>query len=355
MSRLYDHTTALLRWLPPETAHNLTLWGLAHGLGPRVSPVRSDALKTELWGIEFPNPLGIAAGFDKNGVAIDGALRLGVGFVEIGGVTPRPQPGNVKPRMFRLPEDGALINRMGFNNAGAAAIAARLDARQRTGIAGVNMAANADSREPIADFIQLTETFAPRADFLTADISCPNTENGQVFLEPHALRDLLNALTPLSSATPLLIKLSPDIENSRLQSLMEVILSADVAGLIVCNTTRSRPSTLHSAHRAEAGGLSGQPLAPLALDMLRRCYEYANGRLPLISVGGIASVNDAYARICAGASLLQVYTGLVYCGPSLIAQLCEGLATRLAADGYTNIKEAIGSEHLARAKPSAAQ
>ncbi len=343
MSRLHDHAAALLRTLPPETAHNVTLWGLAHGLGPRAPADRFDTLQTQLWGLRFPNPFGIAAGFDKNAVAVKGALSLGIGFVEVGGVTPRAQSGNPKPRLFRLPEDGALINRMGFNNDGADVVAKRLENRARTGIVGVNLAANVDSGDPVTDFVTLAETFAPCADFLTADISCPNTANGQVFLDPIALRELLAALARAQTGTPLLVKLSPDIEQPNLAELLQVILAADVAGLIVCNTTRSRPPTLVGQHKDDRGGLSGRPLAPLARDMLRHSHAATEGRLPLISVGGIDGVDDAYDRIRAGAHLLQLYTGLVYRGPSLIPRLCEGLAARLATDGFASVDAAVGS------------
>ena len=350
MSKLHDHATALLRCLPPETAHNLTLKGLARGFGPRVRADRHPSLRTRLWGLDFPNPIGIAAGFDKNAVAVSGALNLGVGFIEVGGVTPRPQPGNPRPRLFRLPEDQALINRMGFNNEGVEAVAARLDQGPRPGIVGVNMAANTDSRDPIADFVQLTTTFARRADFLTADVSCPNTRNGQVFLEPGALSELVDAIIrardAIGNKPPLLVKLSPDIDDRRLQELLRVIIAADIAGLIICNTTRSRPASLRGRHRHESGGLSGQPLGPAALDMLRRAYSQTKGRLPIVAVGGIASTDDAYGRIKAGANLLQIYTGLVYGGPSLVPGIANGLTQRLHADGFGSLSEAVGTDSV---------
>ena len=349
MSTFHDNAAALLRCLPPETAHDLTLWGLARGLGPHVAPDQYPILRTELWGLDFANPFGIAAGFDKNAVAVRGTLGLGVGFTEVGGVTPRPQNGNPKPRLFRLPEDRALINRMGFNNDGVETIAARLERTPRGRIVGANLAANADSMEPIDDFVRLTKILAPRAAFLTADISCPNTKNGQVFLAPGSLAELLRILVATrnesAAGTPLLVKLSPDLDDATLQQLLRVIGDADIAGITICNTTRNRPSSLHGHNRGEAGGLSGTPLGEAALDLLRRVHRHTAGQIPLIGVGGIASATDAYARIKAGASLVQLYTAIVYQGPGLIPRMAQDLAVLLHNDGFAHVTEAVGADH----------
>lgn len=351
MSTLHDHAASLLRRLPPETAHNLTLWSLARGLGPQVAPDNYPILRTGLWGLDFANPFGIAAGFDKNAVAVRGALGLGVGFVEVGGVTPMPQKGNPKPRLFRLTDDHALINRMGFNNDGVVAVAGRLEQMPRARIVGANLAANTDSPDPIDDFVRLTRILAPRADFLTADISCPNTRNGQVFLAPGPLTDLLSALVAARNEseprTRLLVKLSPDLDDTTLQQLLQVIADADIAGIIICNTTRGRPPSLRGHHKTETGGLSGAPLGNTALDLLRRVYRYTASRIPLIGVGGIATADDAYTRIRAGASLVQLYTAIVYQGPGLIPRMAHDLAALLRNDGFAHIADAVGTEHPA--------
>ena len=349
MSTLHNVAAALLRRLPPETAHNLTLWALARGLGPHIAPDQYPILRTELWGLDFANPLGIAAGFDKNAISVRGTLGLGTGFVEVGGVTPKPQQGNPKPRLFRLPEDCALINRMGFNNAGVESVAAGLEQKPHGSIVGANMAANTASANPIDDFVRLTKKLAPRAAFLTADISCPNTKNGQVFLAPSPLAELLSALVAArnksAAGTPLLVKLSPDLDDATLRQLLQVIADADIAGIIVCNTTRERPPSLHGYHRGEAGGLSGTPLGAAALDLLRRVYRHTAGRIPLIGVGGIATAADAYIRIKAGASLVQLYTAIVYKGPGLIPRMTHELAALLRNDGFAHIADAVGAEH----------
>ncbi|MGE0256236.1 MAG: quinone-dependent dihydroorotate dehydrogenase [Alphaproteobacteria bacterium] len=353
---LHDTATALLRLLPAETAHRTALWGLAHGLGPRAAADGHAALAQTLWGRRFPNPFGIAAGFDKNGVALAGALAIGTGFAEIGGVTPLAQPGNPRPRLFRLAEDRAAINRMGFNNDGMDAVAARHAAFRASGrddgrVVGVNLAANSASGDPEADFERLVKGFAPLADYLTLDISCPNSANGQIFLEPARLAGLLRRVVPLRAAAatatrpaPLLIaKLAPDIDEARALTLVDLLVAAGIDGMIVSNTTTARPASLRSAHAGERGGLSGPPLFAMSTALLARVRRHTGGRLPLIGVGGVASVDDAWAKIRAGASLVQLYTALIYEGPGLIARLKAGLAARLAAEGFTSLAEAVGT------------
>ena len=362
MTSLYDIGARALTLLPPERGHEVALWGLAHGLGPRGRADRPAGLAQTLWGRAFPNPVAISAGFDKNAVAIAGALGLGAGFVEVGGVTPLPQAGNPRPRLFRLPADGAAINRLGFNNAGAEAIAKRIAAyrerayRETGGDArplGVNLAANSDSADPARDFEILVETFAPLADFLTVDISCPNSANGLVFLSPGPLEDLLGRLAAVRDrrglATPpaLVVKIAPDIENDALDVLLEIIAAAGIDAITVCNTTTARPDTLTSPDRNERGGLSGKPLFARSTELLRHVYRATGGKIPLIGVGGISSGADAYAKIRAGASLVQLYTALVYQGPGLIGRIKQELADLLAADGFASLHAAVGSEHRA--------
>lgn len=354
MTDIYDLGTALLRCLPPETAHGLALGALARGLGPHRPPVADTRLMTRFCGHEIPVPVGVSAGFDKNAVAISGVFALGTGFVEVGGVTPRPQTGNPRPRLFRLAADRAAINRMGFNNDGVAAVVYRLAAWRKTPgtllPVGVNLAANADSDDPAQDFETLVRALAPLADFLTVDISCPNTANGQVFLEPARLRDLLARLDAVrastkSSVPAMLVKLAPDIEDNALDELLEIIVAADIDGITVSNTTTARPDSLKSPERTERGGLSGPPLFARSTQMLRHVYQRTGGTIPLVGVGGVGSGADAYAKIRAGASVVQLYTALIYGGPGLIGRICRELAELLTRDGFANVADAVGADH----------
>ncbi|MSO70905.1 MAG: quinone-dependent dihydroorotate dehydrogenase [Alphaproteobacteria bacterium] len=342
--------TRLLHALDPETAHRIALLALARGLVRRDATPDPPILAAHLWDRVFANPIGLAAGFDKNGLAIDGALALGVGFAEIGGVTPRPQAGNPRPRLFRLSEDRAIINRLGLNSDGADPVAARVTARRRRDRPlGVNLASNTDSTDPVEDFAQLVARFAPIADFLTVDISCPNTRDGQQFLEPKALARLLARLTAVPArkrtAIPLLVKLSPDLEPERLARLVETALEGGVDGFVATNTTRARPSDLMSRHGAQAGGLSGRPLLARSTATLREVYRLCQNRVPIIGVGGVASALDAYAKLRAGASLVELYSALVYAGPGLIGRIKRELATMLERDGFATLAEAVGADH----------
>jgi dihydroorotate dehydrogenase len=355
LTNLYDIGARALTLLPPERGHQAALWGLAHGFGPSGRADQPAGLAQTLWGRSFANPVAISAGFDKNAVAVSGAMGLGVGFVEVGGVTPRAQRGNPQPRLFRLTADRAAINRLGFNNDGAEAIAERIAKYRAAGgdhrPVGVNLAANSDSTDPADDFERLVDTFAPLADFLTIDISCPNSKNGLVFLSPGPLQDLLGRLTALrdTKALPkppaLLVKIAPDIEDNELDILLEIIVAAGIDGITVCNTTTARPDTLTSPDRNERGGLSGKPLFARSTEMLRHVYQATGGKVPLIGVGGISNGADAYAKIRAGASLVQLYTALVYDGPGLIARIKRDVAALLAADGFETLQDAVGSEH----------
>ncbi|MDX2101316.1 MAG: quinone-dependent dihydroorotate dehydrogenase [Alphaproteobacteria bacterium] len=338
----------VLHALDAETAHRLTLRALASGLVPRPPQLDDPVLHTSLFGYRLPNPIGIAAGFDKMAEAWQALFGLGFGFVEVGGVTPLPQVGNPRPRLFRLPEDHAVINRMGFNNEGLAGLSRRLPpSRPPEQLVGINLAANGDSADPAQDFLTLTEALAPRAGFLTIDISCPNTANGKMFLEPGPLDQLLarvRQIVPVGSGGPaILAKSGPDVEPARLQEIVEVVLTHRLDGMIVCNTTVERPTTLVSRHREERGGLSGRPLFGPSTRMLGAVRRQAGDRLTLIGVGGVASGADAYAKIRAGASAVQLYTALVYHGPHLIHRIQQDLAQRLRADGYLSVAEAVGS------------
>ena len=334
--------------LDAETAHGLSLTALRAAPLPRMTIDR--ALRVELAGISFPGPLGIAPGYDKNAVAPDALLRLGFGHVEIGTVTPLPQAGNPRPRLFRLVEDRAVINRMGFNNDGAEAVAARLLQRNgRPGIVGVNIGANRDSADRIADYATLVRRMAPLASYLTVNISSPNTPGLRALQDEGALAALLDAVldarppdTGLAVGPPLFLKLAPDLEPADIDAICRLAIERKLDALIVSNTTVSRPP-LRSRHAGEAGGLSGAPLRDLALQRLRDFRSASGGAIPLIGVGGIASAQDAWARIRAGASLVQLYSAMVYAGPGLPRTINRGLLKLMRREGFSTIAEAVGS------------
>jgi dihydroorotate dehydrogenase len=337
----YRLVKPLLLRLDPEQAHEITLRALAAGIVPPAPVVTDPILGVELFGWWLTHPIGLAAGFDKNARVHRKMFGQGFSFVEIGGVTPRPQPGNPRPRVFRLVEDAAVINRMGFPNAGAATVERRLRVRSRHGMLGINLASNTDSHDPIADFVALVTRFAPYAAYLTLDISCPNTANGQLFLDPARLRELLTALAglPFPTGRPALVaKLSPDIEALALEALLAELVAARIDGIIVSNTTVARPA-LAAAARDERGGLSGQPLFAAST----RIARVTERKIPLIGVGGISSGADAYAKIRAGARALQLYTGLIYHGPALVARIARELAVLLRRDGFASIAEAAAA------------
>jgi len=342
---LYSLSRPLLFRLPAETAHRLTIAALRHW--PRPSgTVPQPVLCQRVAGIVFPNPVGIAAGFDKNAQVPDSLLSLGFGFVEAGTVTPRPQEGNPKPRLFRLVDDNAVINRMGFNNDGSEVVAARLSARLGTaGIVGANIGANKDSPDRIADYAQMTQIMAPLANYLTVNISSPNTPGLRALQDPAALADLLDAVIEARGplATRIFLKLAPDLTALDIDAICKIALDKQLDALIVTNTTITRPP-MRSPLADEAGGLSGEPLRPLALQILRDFRKASGGAIPLIGVGGIASAEDAWARIKAGASLIQLYSSLVYQGPGLVRRIVQGLAQRATAEGMSSIAEAVGSE-----------
>ncbi len=342
---LYRHLTGLLRWLDAETAHRLSLRALALGLGPVRNPAPDPVLAQSLWRLQFPNPVGIAAGYDKNAEVPTAVLRAGCGFAEVGTVTPLPQPGNPRPRLFRLPRDQAVINRLGFNNDGLEAVGKRL-ARlpRRPGVVGVNLGANKASAEPIADYVTGIEALRDLAGYFVINVSSPNTPGLRALQGRQQLQELLAAVRQARGAatTPILVKIAPDLEDKDLGDIADASLAAPIDGAIISNTTIGLREGLHGPHAGEAGGLSGAPLFALATDRLRRFFQLSEGRLPLIGAGGIASGRDAYAKIRNGASLVQLYTALVYAGPGLIPRINRDLAALLKADGFRNIAEAVG-------------
>ena len=340
---LYRLAAPALFALDPERAHRLTIAALR--LAPAPPPPGPGALSSKVAGIVFPHPVGLAAGFDKDAEVPDAMLGLGFGFVEVGSITPRPQAGNPRPRLFRLVEDRAVINRMGFNNGGIEDARKRLARRRRTGIVGVNVGANKDSTDRIADYLAGIAAFAPFADYLTVNVSSPNTPGLRDLQSEGELQTLLSAIASARTANtpPVFFKVAPDLVDSDHARIVRAALDHGIAGLIVGNTTVSRPP-LHSRHAGQAGGLSGAPLRELALDQLRRFRAIAGSELPLIGVGGIASAEDAWARIRAGASLVQLYSALVYEGPGLARRIARGLERLMKRDGFASIAEAVGSE-----------
>ena len=330
--------------LDPERAHKLTLAALKSApLGP---PAASGPLASHVAGIAFPNPLGMAAGFDKDGEVPDKLLALGFGFAEVGSITPRPQEGNPKPRLFRLVQDRAVINRMGFNNGGADAAARRLAARSnRPGVLGINIGANKDSADRIADYAEMTRIMAPLATYLAVNISSPNTPGLRALQDEGALVALLDSVFEArgEAGPPVFLKVAPDLEPADIDAIARIAADKKLGALIVSNTTISRPP-LRSDHAGEQGGLSGEPLRDLALERVRDFRKATGGAIPLVGVGGIASAEDAWARIKAGASLVQLYSAMVFEGPGLPRRITRGLGRLMQREGFTSIAEAVGSE-----------
>jgi dihydroorotate dehydrogenase len=332
--------------LDPETGHRFALAGLK-ALPPR-GPVPG-RLPITVAGLTFPNPVGAAAGFDKDAEVPDALLGLGFGFVEVGSITPLPQAGNPRPRLFRLVEDAAVINRMGFNNRGVEAALKKLRARAgRGGIVGVNFGANRDSADRIADYVQMTRLMAPLASYLCVNISSPNTPGLRALQDKSALTGLLDAVVAARdeagcAAVPIFLKVAPDLEPGDIDAIARIALDWRLGALVVSNTTIARPA-LRSRHAHESGGLSGAPLRALATQRLRDFRKATGGAIPLVGVGGIASAEHAWERIRAGASLVQLYTAMVYHGPGLGARIVRGLEALMRRDGFATIAEAVGSE-----------
>jgi dihydroorotate dehydrogenase len=316
--------------LEPEAAHRAAIRALALGLY-RPAPAHDPRLNRRILGLDFPNPVGLAAGFDKNGEVPDAALALGFGFVEIGTVTPRPQGGNPRPRMFRAPADRAIVNRLGFNSEGHDAVHARLARRRRRGIVGVNLGANKESRDRIADYVTGARRFGDVADYLTVNISSPNTPGLRDLQEKDALRRLLGEVGAARGSVPVLVKIAPDLDDDALGGIVETVIASGIDGMIVSNTTLSRDGIADPQLAAEAGGVSGRPLFAPSTKMLARARRLAGDRLVLVGVGGIDSGVAARQKLAAGADLVQLYTGMVYEGPDLPARIVAELA-RAAGD-----------------------
>jgi dihydroorotate dehydrogenase len=342
----------LLRWFDPEDAHRMAIQGLR--LLPPMRPRPDDPkLAVRAFGLNFPNPIGMAAGFDKSAEAPDALLRLGFGFVEIGSVTPKPQTGNPRPRLFRLERDEAVINRMGFNNDGAEAVLRRLAARAHLGgIVGVNVGANKDAADRVADYVRLIETFAPVASYFTVNVSSPNTPGLRNLQQAGALDDLLAKVIDArervrqnAGDSPVLLKIAPDLSLSELDDVVHIARSRRVDGMIVANTTLARPSTLREAARArEQGGLSGRPLFRLSTRIVAETYVRAEGAFPLIGVGGIDTGGAALTKIRAGASLIQLYSSLIYKGLGLVEDIKNDLASTLLRTGRDSLSEIVGAD-----------
>ena len=351
MIDLYPILRPLLFACEPERAHRLAVRALASGLAPARSTADDPILSTTVFGRHFANPIGMAAGFDKNAEAIDGLFGLGFGFVEIGTVTPRPQDGNPKPRLFRLRADRAIINRLGFNGAGMAAVAERLAAgSRRRGILGINIGKNRDSPDAAADYAAVTRALGRFADYLVINVSSPNTPGLRALQGkdelPALVASVRAALQDVAGErqVPLLVKIAPDLSSEERADVASIAIGAPVDGLIVGNTTLSRPATLADPCRAEAGGLSGRPLFDLSTTVLRDMRRRTAGRIPLIGVGGVGSGGEAYAKIRAGASLVQLYSALVYEGPALVGRIKRELATLIRRDGFATVAEAVGRD-----------
>ena len=346
MSLTHSLATRALRRLGPEMAHRLTIAALKAGLGPKARQTPTPDLAVDIAGLRLPNAIGLAAGFDKNAEAPDAMLATGFGFVECGTVTPLPQPGNPTPRLFRLTEDLGVINRLGFNNGGLEPYAARLAARARQGVVGANVGANKDAADRIGDYVTGLTRLWPLADYFTVNISSPNTPGLRDLQSGDALKDLLGriaetrrSLQAQEGHRPVFLKVAPDLKRAQIEQVAEAAIAHGLDALIVGNTTLSRPAHLLSPHAMETGGLSGAPLMDLSTRVLSQFREAARGRIALIGVGGIASGADAYVKIRAGASAVQLYTAMIYQGPGLVVQIKRDLSRRLRADGFSTIAE----------------
>lgn len=352
MSGLYCLFGPLLRSLDPETAHGLAISALKSGLVPSTAPAKDPRLGQKIWGLDFANPVGLAAGFDKNAEVTGAMLGQGFGFVETGTVTPKPQPGNPRPRLFRLAEDSAVINRLGFNSDGAKAVVKNLKnaPRRQPGPVGVNLGVNKESQDAAADYVTGVKAFAGLADYLVVNVSSPNTPGLRALQDRNQLESLLVAVkAALADAAPdnppaMLLKVAPDLTEADKNDIAQVVLEKAIDGLICTNTTIERPDNLRGRHKEEHGGLSGKPLFAPSTQVLADFYRLTEGKIPLIGVGGIGSGADAYAKIRAGASLVQFYTALIYKGPDLAVRIIRDLAELLEQDGFSNVADAVGAD-----------
>lgn len=349
----YKILRPLIFLLPAEKAHNLAIWALKNRVLPSPAKVKKyDSTKLDLWGITFRNPIGIAAGFDKNAEVIDSLNLHGFGFVEVGTVTPKPQAGNPKPRMFRLEEDKAVINRLGFNNKGIDYFVNNLQKRNSNVVVGTNIGKNKDSVDAAADYISSMERVYGCSDYIAINISSPNTPGLRDLQNKEQLGSFLEKILRKSSElkkihgkkTPILLKIAPDTGSSQRADIAELLEVYKIDGLIISNTTIGERDKLLSKHANETGGLSGKPLFEESTNMIKQMYQLTDGKIPIIGVGGVASGDDAYAKIKAGASLVQAYSAFVYTGFSLVGQINDRLAELLEKDGFKHVSEAIGAD-----------
>lgn len=347
MAGLFNIIGPLIRMVDAEMAHDAAIAALKSGLIPSPATPDDKCLKVGMCGLSFPNPIGLAPGFDKNAAAPDAMLAQGFGFVEVGTVTPLPQKGNDKPRLFRLLKDQAVVNRMGFNNHGSEVVLRRLNERTKIGIVGVNIGANKTSVDREGDYVHGIESFHQIADYLTVNISSPNTPGLRGMQSRKELTSLLDRLNEkraeLNSTTPMLLKIAPDLIEDELADICEVCMTGAVDGLIISNTTLARDN-LQSPEGKQAGGLSGQPLFELSTRMLAKANKLTAGKLPLIGVGGVANAEQAYAKITAGASLVQLYSAMIYKGPQLANDISKDLVKLLAKHNLSSIGNAVGSD-----------
>jgi len=345
MSVLEDLGLRALRKFDPEVAHGLSIKALNAGIAPLPALVTSPELQTTMAGLKLANPVGLAAGYDKNAEVISPLLKAGFGFIEVGAATPRPQPGNQKPRLFRLVQDKAAINRFGFNNEGMEAICARLAQRPKTGVLGLNLGANKDSADRADDFAKVLTHCGAYLDFATVNVSSPNTEKLRDLQGSEALSALLagvmQANANLAKPIPIFLKIAPDLTDQEISEIAQVAATAKLSAIITTNTTLDRDG-LQSPHKSEMGGLSGAPLFEKSTRVLAKLANQTD--IPLIGVGGISSADQAYTKIKAGACTVQIYTGMVYKGLSLVRDINLGLIKRLKQDGYTHISQAVGTE-----------
>lgn len=357
MLGLYRLARPVLFKLEPEKAHRMTLKIMKSGLMPVPPRIKASELEQQLWGLTFPNPVGLAAGFDKNGEVIGPSLALGFGFTEAGTVTPRPQSGNPAPRVFRDVGSKSIINRMGFPNDGLAVFDENFERFKHDdvpppGVVGINIGMNKDQKDPAADYITLIKHFAKKVDYLTVNISSPNTPGLRSLQEQDTLRALLSQLmTALNNASgefpppPLLVKLAPDLTEEQQEQIAGVLMETGVNGVVLTNTTLARPESLPESFRSHPGGLSGPHLRQPSTQIIRNFYKLTKGRLPIIGVGGISNGKHAYEKIRAGASLVQLYTGLIYRGPEVAHMICRELMAYMRRDGLSHISRAVGADH----------
>lgn len=355
LSSFFPVMRPVLHALDAETAHNLTIKALKCPLTAQRSIHKDSALRQKLLGLDFLSPVGLAAGFDKNGEAIDAMLGFGFGFVEVGTVTPLPQVGNEKPRIFREPTSRSVINRMGFPNKGALALDVRIDAfrekgKNKDGIVGINIGKNKETEDAAVDYIELIDRYNGIADYFCVNISSPNTPGLRDLQNPKHLNPFLQKLIEARNSaegekTPLLVKFAPDLASKDIAAIGQVILDVGVDGLVLTNTTSQRPDSLPDDFRGQTGGLSGPHVNQLSTQVIAAFYKVTEGRVPIIGIGGIEDAQDAYAKIKAGASLVQLYTAMIYKGPKIAQDISKGLSSLLKQDGYSNITQAIGADH----------